>query len=85
MFVTVGVVSLLIPIYLALLNRQHAKRREEMGKAAVRVDESMLEKADMALGKGVEVEEGGSRQGQETDNGFSDLTDMQNEDFIYVY
>jgi hypothetical protein len=56
-----------------------------MGKAAVRVDESMLEKADMAHGKGVDAEESGGPQGQETDNGFSDLTDMQNEDFIYVY
>jgi hypothetical protein len=85
MFMLVGVLSLLIPIYLAVLNKRHAKRREELGKSAVRIDESMLKKADMAHGKSMELEPIGQQQRQETDNGFSDLTDMQNEDFIYVY
>jgi MFS family permease len=82
MFVLVAVIALLIPTYLALLNRRHAKRREELGKSAVRVDESMLKKKEMTM-KGVEMEARDQRQVQ--DNGFSDLTDMENEDFIYVY
>jgi hypothetical protein len=82
MFALVAVVSLLIPMYLALLNRRHAKRRQELGKSAVRVDESMLRKKEMVhKGAGMEAQEQGERQ----DLGFSDLTDMQNEDFIYVY
>jgi hypothetical protein len=84
MFVLVGVVSLLIPVYLALLNRRHSKRREELGKSAVRIDESMMKKPDVIAAKGAELE-GGEAHVQEQDNGFSDLTDMQNEDFIYVY
>jgi hypothetical protein len=84
MFVLVGVVSLLIPVYLALLNKRHSKRREELGKSAVRIDESMMEKPDVAAAKGAELE-GGEVHAQEQSNGFSDLTDMKNEDFIYVY
>jgi hypothetical protein len=82
MFALVAVIALLIPMYLALLNRRHAQRREELGKSAVRVDESMLNKKEMTQ-KGVEME--AQEQRQEQDNGFSDLTDMKNEDFIYVY
>ena len=85
MFVLVGVVSLLIPVYLALLNRRHAKRREELGKSAVRVDESMMKKPDVAAAARGPGLEGGESHVQEQSNGFSDLTDMENEDFIYVY
>lgn len=85
MFVLVGVISLLIPVYLALLNKRHAKRRAELGKSAVRVDESMLKKTEVSAAKGLELESGEHNVGQSNDNGFSDLTDMQNEDFIYVY
>lgn len=84
MFVLVGVIALLIPMYLALLNKRHATRRAEMGKSAVRVDESMLKKSEIEQGKEVEMGEGGvARQTQ--GNGFLDMTDLQNEDFIYVY
>jgi fucose permease len=85
MFTLVGIISLLIPVYLAFLNKRHAKRREELGKSAVRVDESMLKKVEVIQGKGIELGESGEAQSQEADNGFSDLTDVQNEDFIYVY
>jgi hypothetical protein len=86
MFVLVGVLSLLIPIYLALLNKRHAKRREEVGKSTVRIDESMLKKVEMTQGKGIELEETGEVPNRNVaDNEFSDLTDMQNEDFIFVY
>jgi hypothetical protein len=84
MFVLVGVVSLLIPVYLALLNKKHAKRREELGKSAIRIDESMMKKPDAIATKGAELE-GGEAHVQEQSNGFADLTDMKNEDFIYVY
>ncbi|KAF2128220.1 MFS allantoate transporter-like protein [Dothidotthia symphoricarpi CBS 119687] len=84
MFVLVGIIALLIPVYLALLNKRHALRREELGKSAVRLDESMLKKEEITQVKGVEMESG-EAPGLERDNGFLDLTDMKNEDFIYVY
>ncbi|KAH8728348.1 major facilitator superfamily domain-containing protein [Phaeosphaeriaceae sp. PMI808] len=85
MFIIVSIVSLLIPLYLALLNKRHAKRREELGKSAAIIDESMLRKAEMTQGKNIELEGGGETQRQGQDHGFSDMTDMENEDFIYVY
>lgn len=71
------------------LNRQHAKRREELGKTAVLVDESMMAKNQMETGKAVEVEDGEAvpraRRTLEEDNAMQDMTDLKNEDFIYVY
>lgn len=71
------------------LNRRHAKKREEMGKTAVLVDESMVRKGQMEDSKAVEMEEeGGTRRparAVEEDNGLLDMTDLKNEDFIYVY
>jgi hypothetical protein len=75
-----------IPFYLMFLNRRHAKRREELGKSAVLADESMMAKNQMENSKAVEVEEGNRRQKTlEEDNALQDMTDLQNEDFIYVY
>lgn len=68
------------------LNRQHAKRREELGKSAVLVDESMMAKKKMEDSKGVEAGESDRQQkALEEDNALQDMTDLQNEDFIYVY
>jgi hypothetical protein len=69
------------------LNHQHAKRREELGKNAVLVDESMMAKNQMVDSKAAGLEEGAGRQlkALEEDNALRDMTDLQNEDFIYVY
>ncbi|KAK4159507.1 major facilitator superfamily domain-containing protein [Cladorrhinum sp. PSN259] len=89
MFALVGGLSVLIPFYLMFLNRRHAKRREELGKNAVLVDESMLAKNQIEIGKGSEIEEGlangNTRKMLEDDNALQDMTDIKNEDFIYVY
>ncbi|KAJ4366425.1 hypothetical protein N0V83_008061 [Neocucurbitaria cava] len=89
MFVLVALVALAIPVYLKVLNGRHERRREELGKSRVRVDESMLKKGEIGVAKEVEMEGGGGGGGGEQravlDNGFADLTDIQNEDFIYVY
>lgn len=87
MFIVVGVTSALIPFYLAFLNKRHAKRRQELGKSAALVDESMVTKEKMAESKAVEIEHAeSSQQGSlEEDNALHDVTDLNNEDFIYVY
>ncbi len=71
------------------LNRAHAKRREELGKTAEIIDESMLAKNEILNSKAVEIE-GGETQNRvhrtlEEDNALRDMTDLKNEDFIYVY
>ncbi|KIX04558.1 uncharacterized protein Z518_05428 [Rhinocladiella mackenziei CBS 650.93] len=85
MFVLVGVLAVVIWFYLVLLNKQHARRRAEVGKSAEKVDESMVGKDKIGINKAVELEEGRNGELRANDNGFSDLTDLQNEDFIYVY
>ncbi|KAI0895479.1 MFS general substrate transporter [Annulohypoxylon nitens] len=86
MFVTVGVLGILIPMYLMVLNRWHAKKREEMGKQANIVDESMVRRKDMQESKAVEIEQNEQAATNiEDDNGLNDLPDLKNEDFIYVY
>ncbi|KAM7215951.1 14b28d54-7c27-47ee-85cc-5d2f8fd2a3d5 [Rhypophila decipiens] len=87
-FALVGVISAIIPLYLMFLNRQHAKRREELGKTSQLVDESMMAKNTMLSSKTVEAEQGHDERARtaiEEDNGLRDMTDLQNEDFIYVY
>ncbi|KAK4120686.1 MFS general substrate transporter [Parathielavia appendiculata] len=87
MFALVGGISALIPCYLMYLNHWHAKRREELGKNAALIDESMMDKSQMEHSKAVEVEDANTRRQKalEEDNALKDMTDLQNEDFIYVY
>jgi hypothetical protein len=74
----------LIPVYLTILNRLHAKKREEVGKSANVVDESMLRRKEMTDSKAVEIEQHEQTRGLEEDKGLQDLSDLKNEDFIYV-
>jgi hypothetical protein len=70
-------------LYLALLNKRHASERTRLGKSAVIVDRSMMNSQELTMdaqdndGAGV-VMEGGEKA-------FDDITDLKNEDFIFVY
>lgn len=67
--------------YLLLLNKRHEKKRVSMGKSAKIVDKSMA-----AIGTVFKEEEGKVPQEEGADdNAFRDLTDLDNEDFVYVY
>jgi hypothetical protein len=73
-------------LYLVFLNKRHSRQREALGKSAVVVDESMMTKNKIETNKAVELEDiNESPDLSVADNGFSDMTDLQNEDFIYVY
>ncbi|KAF7557613.1 hypothetical protein G7Z17_g546 [Cylindrodendrum hubeiense] len=87
MFVTVGVVCALIPFYLMYLNKKHEARRLELGKSGQVADMSMMRKGQLEESKTVELEEEiHNRQvSVEQDNGLQDMSDLKNEDFIYVY
>ncbi|TDL29098.1 MFS transporter [Rickenella mellea] len=63
--------------YLAFLNRQQSKRREALGKSGSYIDTSLETREDAEKMQG----QNGSRFGEKA---FDDLTDRQNEDFIYV-
>ena len=68
--------------YLVFLNRRHAKRREALGKHGNRIDTSMMRVK-------ARVEEIDDKHGVEEieteDRSLSDATDLENEDFVYVY
>jgi hypothetical protein len=76
-------------LYLKFLNKRHARQREQAGKSANVVDESMMDKSNVRSGKAVaiELEEAGQTNARAIaeDKGFDDTTDLKNEDFIYVY
>lgn len=69
------------------LNKRHAKRREALGKSAVIIDESMLTREKILESKAIELEDASAPQHRalEEDNALHDVTDLNNEDFIYVY
>jgi len=66
--------------YLSFLNKKHEKRRVALGKDAKIVDHSMF-----VVGAVPTDKDGMPVQQVADDNAFKDLTDWQNEDFVYVY
>lgn len=65
--------------YIFYLNKRHEKRRVALGKSAKIIDWSM-----QAVGEG-EPDKSEAEHAAEDDNAFKDLTDFENEDFVYVY
>ncbi|KAI1323394.1 MFS general substrate transporter [Xylariaceae sp. FL0255] len=84
-FVFVAIMGLLIPLYLMFLNKWHTKKRDEMGKQAEILDASMLRKSQMRDAQVQLKQKDGLLGNIEDDRGLQDLSDLQNEDFIYVY
>jgi hypothetical protein len=62
------------------LNKKHASRRTQLGKSAVVVDRSMMNAHERAINE--EVDDSDGRSG---DKAFDDMTDLKNEDFIFLY
>ncbi|KAL4877377.1 major facilitator superfamily domain-containing protein [Aspergillus karnatakaensis] len=80
MFCVLVVLCVLNMMYIVYLNRQHEKRRVAMGKPAKIIDRSMQQVGEP------EDDDLKGESGQTTDdNAFKDLTDFENEDFVYVF
>jgi hypothetical protein len=62
-----------------LLNKKHASRRTQLGKSAVVVDRSMMNAQERAIDEEVDSD------GRSGDKAFDDMTDLKNEDFIFLY
>ena len=67
--------------WLRVLNRKHATMREQLGKSAKVTDLSMEHTRNLSI----EGEAVNSVAGVVGDKAFQDITDLKNEDFIYVY
>lgn len=86
MFIVVGILGIVVTLYLQVLNRKHAAQRAAVGKVADKVDESMIGKDKIGQNKAIELENGtDATDPVAQDKGFADVTDLKNEDFIYVY
>jgi hypothetical protein len=70
-------------LYITYLNKRHAKERERLGKSAYVVDLSMAESLKLASEEGGAINDGKAAGGV-GDKAFDDVTDLKNEDFIYV-
>jgi len=86
LFVVIIVLVAITTVYLALLNKRHAKRRVELGKSAVVYDNSLdsaeeIERRRQAAGT-TDAADGSADNG---DKAFENATDLENEDFIFVY
>lgn len=68
--------------YLFFLNKKHAQRRVAMGKSAKIIDRSMME-VKKAYGSGDAKGEAIAEHDEEDD--WSDRTDWERENFVYVY
>jgi MFS family permease len=80
LFIALVVLIVLATCWIKVLNRKHAAERERLGKSANIVDQSMQTKEETTK-EGV-VDEG---EGGVGDKAFDDVTDLKNEDFIYLY
>ncbi|KAJ5679072.1 hypothetical protein N7462_007316 [Penicillium macrosclerotiorum] len=80
LFCVLVLLILLNMAYLSFLNKKHEKQRVALGKNAKVIDHSMH-----AVGAIHTDKEGTPVQEVAQDNAFKDLTDMANEDFVYVY
>ncbi|TFK39896.1 major facilitator superfamily domain-containing protein [Crucibulum laeve] len=77
-WISLAVLTLITACFLSFRNRQHARRRLELGKNAVIIDTSLEEHM------GPSASDDGMENVAENDQAFFDLTDTQNEDFIFV-
>lgn len=67
------------------LNRKHANRRQELGKSAIVADRSMMNARERIAAGGEAELDGDEGYGLGGEKAFDDLTDLKNEDFVFVY
>ena len=70
-------------LHITYLNKRHAKERERLGKSAYVVDLSMTKSSKLASEERTAINDGKAAGGV-GDKAFDDVTDLKNEDFIYV-
>lgn len=95
-FITIIVLVVLTTLYLIWLNRNHGQRRVALGKKAIIMDYSLesaeeierLKHVDRSIQETADVDDENSplsHQHEIVDKAFADATDLENEDFIFVY
>ncbi|KAF4126229.1 Major Facilitator Superfamily [Geosmithia morbida] len=92
LFAVVVALVAITSVYLVRLNHSHARRRVALGKSAVAIDTSLDSAASARMVDATRREPDEDREdvwsGENEaagDKTFSDATDLENEDFVYVY
>jgi len=67
------------------LNKRHANKRVAMGKSEVIVDRSMMNSSERMISDQVDEANGEGAWAVGGEKAFDDITDLKNEDFIFVY
>lgn len=81
LFVLIMILVVIGAFYIKFLNVKHANMREAMGKSRDIVDLSMETSKDAKdAGEALNEDQGGVGE-----KAFDDMTDLKNEDFIYLY
>jgi len=83
LFVVIIVLVGVGALYITYLNKRHAKERERLGKSAYVVDLSMAKSSKLVNEEGGAINDGKTAGGVGA-KAFDDVTDLKNEDFIYV-
>lgn len=85
LFVILIILIIACTFYLMFLNRKHANRRQELGKSAIVADRSMMNARERIAAGGEAELDGDEGYGLGGEKAFDDLTDLKNEDFVFVY
>ncbi|RFU28736.1 hypothetical protein B7463_g7630, partial [Scytalidium lignicola] len=84
LFIVIIILVAFTTLYLIILNKSHARKRVQVGKSSVVVDKSMMSTAETRAAAAV-AEYQGEDHDQIGEKAFDDETDLQNEDFIFIY
>jgi hypothetical protein len=85
LFVVLVIIVTFTTLYLMFLNKQHASRRVALGKSEVIVDRSMMNSQERVISDQVDEANGEGAWAAGGEKAFDDITDLKNEDFIFVY
>jgi hypothetical protein len=81
LFIVIIVLTGCTAAYLTILNKKHSAKRVEMGKPAVINDTSLMGNKEAAELQEL-ISESNGRLGE---NAFENMTDIKNEEFVYVF
>ena len=85
LYVVIMILCGLTTFYLMYLNKSHANRRVAMGKSAVIVDTSLDTAEEAAARQAAAEGQGDAPETTPGDRAFDNATDLENEDFVFVY
>jgi predicted MFS family arabinose efflux permease len=91
LYVVIVVLVCIATLYLGLLNKRHAKKRVELGKKADVYDASLDSSEEVERRRAIASNaaggavEGDAPRAESGDKAFENLTDLTNEDFVFVY